>query len=204
MRQLAHHYDCDCRACYMWRYRHLEKTGHREKLNNDNARHQSSWRQRHPGTESLRKKAYKAADAVMDFLLIGTTSGHIAKVRTQFFNFVESHRRVLLRIFWECLHNSVTLPLLCEPLVGMAFFRFPDADAGLVYVVGFYSIQNYHTQFKRRLGILNQTKLCGHKWIDLTVPTSSTISREATLTIRFETELFIGQVSLKIVDLRTN
>jgi hypothetical protein len=205
MRQLAHHYDCDCRACYMWRYRHLEKTGHREKLNNHNARHQTSWRQRHPGTESLRKKAYKAADAVMDFLLEGATSGHITKIRTQFFNFVESHLRVLLRFFWEGLHNSMTSPLLCEPFMSMAFLHIPDADADIAYDVGFYSIQNHRTQLKRRLGILNQTNLCGHKGIHLTFPFLSTIPSEApTLTIYFETELFLGHVCLRIIDQRTN
>jgi hypothetical protein len=199
MRQLDHPADCDCSACYMWSYRRLDKRGHREKLNQGNARHQATWRQRHPGTESLRKKAYKAADQVMDFLLKAAFIGKNAEVQTQFLTFFESHRRDLLRFFWEGLHYSISTPLLCEPIFSMAALYFRDANTGTQYTVGFHADQNRHTLFKRRFGILSQTNSCGYKGCQFTfASTSFELKQTPTLTIIFETELLSGSVFIRI------
>jgi len=183
----------------MWRYRHLEKPGHREKLKNGNARHQAAWRQQHPGTESLRKKAYKAADQVMNFLLTGSMIGNGAEIRTLFLTFFQLHRRDLLRFFWECLHGALVAPFKCSPHIAIGILYFRDVDAGIRYCSGFYCEENRSILIKRRLGILTQNNACGHKKIQLTFPgVSSSLTVMPKLTIDFETELFYGQIYIQI------
>lgn len=70
MRRLAHPPGCTCLACYMWRYRHIEEERpagersrlarrRRDRLLENNARHQDVWRDRHRAQHKLSRSLRK-------------------------------------------------------------------------------------------------------------------------------------------------
>lgn len=155
-------------------------------------------RQRHPGRESLQRKAYKVADRVMDFLLDGVWTGKMEEVRTNFLTFFEFHRRELLQFFWEALHEHMNRPFICSPNTGMALRYIQEVNSDIRHVVGLFFEPNRRTQFKYRFGILNRTNVCGTRRITLSFPPSSfSLTDVPTLQIFFETELFCGCVFVR-------